>query len=271
MAIKDLFRQQKDGKKEKLVPYGKYMERARITMQQLKEMYEIYALYYENTKFSLFLSDFGNKHGAVLIFHPETHHIVGFSTMALHQFEFGRQRYTFVFSGDTVVQREFWGNRALQSTFMKLLIRLRLQYPLDEFYWLLISKGYKTYLLMANNYYVYYPHFEGKHQHLAPVVEYYCKKFFPDYYNDNSQLLNFGEDYQPLKGEVAPITHNMRLENPKIDYFAKMNPTWQQGTELPCIGYLGWGDLMRYPLRFLSKPVSKGKQDAMAHAKQQGV
>lgn len=249
-------------------PFGKYLERRKISMQQLQEMYAIYAQYYDNTNFPLFLDDFSNKHGAILIFHPKTEQIVGFSTMAIHQFEFGHQRYTFLFSGDTVVKREFWGNRALQATFVKLVMRLRFQYPRDEFYWLLISKGYKTYLLMANNYYVYYPNVEGKHQQLAPVLEYYCKKFFPKYYNEMSHLLNFGEDYQPLKGEVAPITAKMRLDNPKIDYFAKMNPTWEQGTELPCIGYLGWGDIMRYPLRFFSKPTSKGKQDAMSCRKQ---
>lgn len=226
-------------------PFGKYLERRKISMQQLQEMYAIYAQYYDNTNFPLFLDDFSNKHGAILIFHPKTEQIVGFSTMAIHQFEFGHQRYTFLFSGDTVVKR-------------------------DEFYWLLISKGYKTYLLMANNYYVYYPNVEGKHQQLAPVLEYYCKKFFPKYYNKMSHLLNFGEDYQPLKGEVAPITAKMRLDNPKIDYFAKMNPTWEQGTELPCIGYLGWGDIMRYPLRFFSKPISKGKLEARLCNKQGG-
>lgn len=251
---------------------GKYLERAQISQPQLKEMYAIYAQYYENTNFPLFLKDFSNKHGAILIFHPKTARIVGFSTMAVHQFEFGHQRYTFVFSGDTVIEREFWGTRALQASFAKLLIKLRFQYPMDEFYWLLISKGYKTYLLMANNNYTYYPNLENKHQHLAPVVEYYCKKFFPQYYCELTKLLNFGEDYQPLKGDVAPITHQMRIENPKIDYFAQLNPTWEQGTELPCIGYLGWSELMlRYPLRFLTKPVSKGRQEAMIYGKQQGA
>jgi hypothetical protein len=49
----------------------------------------------------------------------------------------------------------------------KLIIKLRVKYPFNEFYWLLISKGYKTYLLLANNYYVYYPNVNGENEHLS--------------------------------------------------------------------------------------------------------
>ena len=244
-------------------PYGKFVEAKKIGLDQLRRMYSIYEQYYENTRFSLFQNDFANKHGAILIFHPETHEIVGFSTIAIHQFNFESQRYTFVFSGDTVIMKEFWGCRALQTTFVKLMIKLRFEHPFDNFYWMLISKGYKTYLLLANNYYVYYPHFKGKHGNLKPIVEHYCKKFFADYFDAKTGLLNFGSDYQPLKGEVAPITERMRRDNPKIRFFENQNPSWEQGTELPCVGEMSWKDLMRYPMRFMSKSVSKGKQEAV--------
>ena len=220
-------------------PQALFIDLADIKPKQVREMYEIYECYYENTAYEIFANDLGNKSGAIMLFHPVTNKVVGFSTMVLHQFEFGRKNYTFLFSGDTVVMREFWGNRALQATFVKLVMKLRFRYPFDELYWLLISKGYKTYLLMANNYYVYYPHFEGKYKSLEPVLRHYLNTFFADYYDQKTGLLNFGEDYQALKGEVAPITDEMRKNSPKIHFFEEKNPTWQQGTELPCIGYLG--------------------------------
>ena len=55
------------------------------------------------------------------------------------------------------------------------MIKLRIKYPFNELYWLLISKGYKTYLLLANNYYVYYPNIKDENQHLSEVVEHYCE------------------------------------------------------------------------------------------------
>lgn len=243
-------------------PYGKYMAKDKVKKHQLHEMFEIYKEYYENTKFSVFEEDFKKKSGAILIFHPKTNKVVGFSTVAIQHFVLDGKKYTTLFSGDTVIEKEFWGTRALQATMLKLLIKLRFTYPLDELYWLLISKGYKTYLLLANNYYVYYPHVKGKHQYLSKVVEHYCQTFFAKYYDKESGLLNFGSDYQPLKGEVAPITNEMRENNPKIRFFEEKNPTWAQGTELPCIGEIAWKDLARYPLRFFTKPTSHGKKEA---------
>jgi hypothetical protein len=244
-------------------PYGKFVESKHISSEQLKTMYAIYEQYYENTRYSIFEADFLKKYGVILILHPVSHEIVGFSTIALNHFNLEGQRYTFVFSGDTVIMKEFWGCRALQSTFLKLMIKLRFEYPFDNFYWMLISKGYKTYLLLANNYYVYYPHFKGKHGNLKPIVEHYCKKYFAEYFDAKTGLLNFGSDYQPLKGEVAPITDRMRRDNPKINFFENQNPSWKDGTELPCVGELSWKSIARYPMRYFTKPTSKGKQEAV--------
>jgi hypothetical protein len=47
------------------------------------------------------------------------------------------------------------------------------------------------------------------------------RKLFGEYYDKEVGLLNFGDDYQPLKGEVAPITEEMRITNPKIDFFER--------------------------------------------------
>lgn len=252
-------------KKRKVMPRGRYVRRENIPQHYLEQMYEIYAQYYANTRISIFLEDFEKKHGAILILHPKKDEIVGFSTVALHQFRLENKNYTFLFSGDTVIKKEFWGCRTLQSTMVKLLLKLRLRYPFDELYWLLISKGYKTYLLLANNYYVYYPHHEGQHSHLKPIVEHYCKTHFGEYFDQHTGLLNFGSDYQPLKADVAPITEQMRAENSKISFFEQQNPTWVHGTELPCIGRLAWQDVMRFPFRLVRKPVSKGKHHAKNH------
>lgn len=243
--------------------YGQYIDREQIDTDRLKAMYSIYEQYYENTKFSIFADDFKNKSGAIVIFNSKTDEIVGFSTVAVQHFYLNGKDYTVLFSGDTVIMKEFWGARTLQSTMLKLMIKLRIRYPFNELYWLLISKGYKTYLLLANNYYAYYPNVMGDNEHLSTVIEHYCENFFGEYYDREVGLLNFGDDYQPLKGEIAPITEEMKVKNPKINFFEEKNPTWTIGTELPCIGRLGWKDLARYPARFITKPTSKGRHEVI--------
>ncbi len=247
--------------------YGKYLSLAQISHRQKEVMYDIYKQYYHNTNFELFLSDFNEKDGAILVFESKSNTIVGFSTVVLNNFDYQGKKYRFIFSGDTVILKEFWGSRALQSTMFKLKVKIRLMYPLEEVYWMLISKGYKTYLLLANNYEVYYPNVDGEHRNLAPIVEEYCKRFYAKFYDNRSGLLNFGEDYQPLKQDIAPITAEMKAKNPKIGFFERMNPTWIKGTELPCVGRFGWKDIARYPVHYLSKQTSVGKFEAIRHRK----
>lgn len=47
--------------------YGQYFEKEQIDTERLKVMYSIYEQYYENTRFSIFVDDFKNKSGAILI------------------------------------------------------------------------------------------------------------------------------------------------------------------------------------------------------------
>lgn len=58
-------------------------------------------------------------------------------------------------------------------------------------------------------------------------------------------LLDFGDDYVRLKGDVADITPELRAANPHIAFFEKVNPTWRRGTEVPCIGACDYESLFR--------------------------
>ena len=56
----------------------------------------------------------------------------------------------------------------------------------------LISKGYKTYLLLANNFHYYYPHPENSYPQLEPIVRHYCEEMFPGCYDAERGVLDFG-------------------------------------------------------------------------------
>jgi hypothetical protein len=243
-------------------PIGEFRPVEKFTEAHLQRMYSIYQKYYENTRFDLFVRDFRKKTGAFLILHPKSRDIVGFSTVMNCDIRVGNKVHHAFFSGDTVIEKEFWGSRALQRSMYRYLLTMKAKHPFDPVYWMLISKGFKTYLLLANNYYSYWPHPDGECQDLKPLVEAYCEQYFGEYYDRQRGLLDFGDDYQPLKGEVAPITDEMRRKTAKIRFFEELNPTWEKGTELPCIGQITWSDILKYVQRFAAKPVSQGKTDA---------
>src|SRR5436190_1193060 len=105
--------------------------------------------------------------------------------------------------------------------------------PGVSLYWLLISKGYKTYMLLASNFVNYHPRHDGVvDPKLAGLVRDYTGALFPGRYDERRGILDFGEGAQRLREEVAPITAEMRLNNPVINYFERSNPGWRVGHEL---------------------------------------
>ena len=67
------------------------------------------------------------------------------------------QPITALFSGDTIVARECWNEQALTQIWGRLALALMDRYPPGTLYWFLISKGYKTYLLLTNNFPTAFP------------------------------------------------------------------------------------------------------------------
>lgn len=238
--------------------YAKYQVISKISVVDIYQMYAIYSKYYENTKWRIFLSDLSKKSGAFIIRRRDNKSIIGFSTVVNYQIRNKKEKSIGVFSGDTIIEKEYWGTRVLQLAFYKYMLGMKLKNPSKNIYWLLISKGFKTYLLMSNNFEKYYPSIDSKHDELSMVVDNYCEELFPEYYDKDSRILDFGNRYQALKEGVADIDDGMLSGHAKISFFEQRNPEWRRGTELPCVGVVDWPLLLGYVKKYLKKPASKG-------------
>jgi hypothetical protein len=97
-------------------------------------------------------------------------------------------------------------------------------------------------------------------------VDSYCERLFADYYCEEKKLLDFGDGYTHLKSDVANITAEMRQTNEKIQFFETCNPTWNRGTELPCIGEINFSLLLSYPFSLWRKKRRKTKTQIAAVA-----
>ena len=249
-------------KNQKNALRASYFPLSRIDVHDIRQMYAVYSQYYERTSWDISLRDLSKKTGAFLIRRKADNRVVGFSTILTNDMDINGRPARGVFSGDTIIEREYWGSRVLQLAFYKFMITEKVRNPGRTIHWLLISKGFKTYLLLANNFQKFYPHPEGKCADLSGVVDAYCREMFPEYYDGNRQILDFGDDYQCLKGDVVEITEAMRRSNARIRFFEDCNPEWRRGTELPCVGIVDWELLRSYAIDFALKPVSMGRVDA---------
>jgi hypothetical protein len=216
-----------------------------VTVTHIRQMYDLYAGFYENTSLDVFLNDLSKKSGVILVTRKADDRVVGFSTQTFFDLKVDGKRVRGIFSGDTIVDPAYWGNNALANTFYRRLVIERIKQPFVPFYWFLISKGYKTYLLLTNNFYNYYPNVRGQDEKYRRITEAYCEQLFPQYFDREKMLLDFGNDYVRLKGDVAEITPELRAANPHIAFFEKVNPTWRRGTEVPCIGACDYESLFR--------------------------
>lgn len=244
-----------DAKPRKRI-YARYCPIRRISVTEIQQMYAVFRQYYEHTDVETFLGDLSKKSGVILIRTRDEKRVVGFSTIVNMTIKQGELRGRGIFSGDTIVEKTYWGTRTLQLAFYRYVIREKIRAPFSPVFWLLISKGYKTYLLLANNFDRYYPHPDNRHRELDKIVEAYCHQLFPGHFDPARGLLDFGETAQCLRGDVAGISDELRDSYPKIRFFETRNPTWQRGTELPCVGVITSRTLTSFALKAIRGPAT---------------
>lgn len=207
-----------------------------LGLRDTARMFQLMQQYYDCVIEDRFLLDLSNKQSVILLRDETEREIQGFSTLRLVRVQAGDKTLRGVFSGDTVIDKRFWGQRELGRAFLRFLFLEKLRHPLDTLYWLLISKGYKTYLMMANNFSEHYPRFERPTpEDKKAVMDAFYLALYPDDYDPTTGLIKVSEESCRLKTGVAAISDALLESNPRIAFFQKANPRWASGVELACI------------------------------------
>lgn len=229
-----------------------------LTPKHIGEMYKVYNKYYGNVTKEVFENDLSSKNHVIVLTDKIDGEIKGFSTILDYHFELGGKKVKGVFSGDTIIEKEYWGGSALQMAFIMYMFKEKIKKPFSPLYWFLISKGYKTYLLMANNFVEHYPRFEEETpSEKKSIMDKFAEKLYPENYDANTGLIKFEGIHDHLKGDVAPITDDMKKKNNRIEFFSKTNSSWQVGSELVCLARFDLGLPFRYPMKTIKKIVNR--------------
>jgi hypothetical protein len=138
--------------------------------------------------------------------------------------------------------------------FGRYLVQVKLQNMLTPVYWFLISKGYKTYLLMTNNFSTHYPRFDKPTPvDFKEICDRYYQQNFSDCYKANEGRIYFNQNKSyHLKTQIADIKPEYRA-NPKIAFFEKINPDWAKGVELACVAEVTLWVPIKYVFKWLRK------------------
>ncbi|NQU18357.1 MAG: hypothetical protein HQ564_09880 [Candidatus Saganbacteria bacterium] len=213
---------------------GTILETKLISKLQKTQMYELMCNYYENLDQKTFQSDLDKKKWA-LILEDKSNKIRGFSTLTVFDFTIDNTPVKGVFSGDTIIHSDYVWELEFQKKWIEFVFNIVKQYPKHKCYWLLISKGYKTYRFLPLYFKEFHPCYDKKTPDFEKkIMDSYAKYLFSDDYDPKSGIVyNRGKRNQ-LRPGVAEISPS-RLKNPHIKFFAEKNPGHKQGDELVCI------------------------------------
>lgn len=230
-----------------------------VSLRTREEMWQLYSAYYSSATRQTFMDDFEQKDHVIILRDSSDGSLQGFSTLQCFGKDVGGKRLYVIYSGDTLITKEYWGQNTLQKAFFRYIIRCKLKHPFSKVYWYLISKGYKTYLLLSRNYPVYWPRYDKPTPAWEKaILDTLGKDKFGDEYFPEKGIIHHDNCPGKLRAHVAPIGEELRRAYPDIDYFAKKNPLHAQGDELCCLGLVCPSMWMFYVGRLLKKVTSKG-------------
>lgn len=224
--------------------HSQILEIDAIDARFCEAMFQLYGSYFEATTRSRFDKDMSNKTHAVLL-HDETGALRGFSTLALYDFQFMETSGQAMFSGDTIVHHEFWGEQALPMAWLELAGTFKGRQPSIPLYWFLIVKGYRTYRYLPLFAKQYYPNYrQATPPMIQSVLDYLTTDRFGDCYNRETGVISFPESMGHLAPQWADVPTSV-AQRPEVKFFLNRNPGYIQGDELACITELCSENLRR--------------------------
>lgn len=222
------------------------LNRGEIDSVRSDEMYTLFTRYFVDHDRKVFDSDLALKDHVILL--ESGSKLVGFSTMQFTREHYKGREIAVLFSGDTIIDSEFWGSGQLETAFLDTALKMRDSLGMPV-YWFLICSGYRTYRYLS----VFMKEFWPRWDRATPpeaqeLLAYLALQRFGDAYDNGIVKLPGGR----LRDGVSPINES-RMKNPHVAFFAQRNPGHLDGHELACLTRLEPGNLSRAGLRVLGR------------------
>lgn len=207
---------------------------ATLSEGERRAMYALYERYYDASSWPLFASDLAGKDRVVTL-RDETGTMQGFSTLAIYQRHFGGAPMRVIFSGDTVVDESHWGQQALAFAWLRLAGALKAERPEVPLYWLLISKGHRTYRYLPAFSRAFHPSPDDAAEGpLCALRDLLARDRFGGNYDAAAGVVRFPESHGHLRGGYADVPEAHR-HRPEVAFFLERNPGYARGDELVCV------------------------------------
>lgn len=219
---------------------GRLVSVGEVTREQRDAMFALMRQHYENVRRDTFDRDLREKRWVIQLL-GAAGELCGFSTQTLLEARVEGRPVTALYSGDTIIARQHWGDSALTHVWGRLALSL-MDTVGGELYWFLISKGYKTYRFLPIFFHEFYPrHDRAATPGAQAVLDALARGRFGAAYDAAAGVVRGGPGKDRLRPGVADLTPE-RLRDPHVAYFARRNPGHASGDELCCLAPLTRGN-----------------------------
>ena len=222
-----------------------------LTSDDSALMYQLMRQCYDNVSQETFTNDLLDKHWVLMIRSVETGKVVGFSTQKLRELEIAGKAYSILFSGDTVVQRKYWGKREILLASACLVDALMQRVRGGKFYWFLISKGYKTYHFLPVLFKEFFPNKDcSTPDEVKQILDYLGTELGGNLFDPQRGVIESQGGWYVLKEDIAEMS-TLRTKDPHAQFFMQLNPGFPSGDELCCLAELNTDNYTNVTLRLL--------------------
>jgi hypothetical protein len=233
--------------------HGSIVPLEQVTEPERDSLFALMVRSYANVRRATFDADLDAKRWVIQLRDPRSDELVGFSTQTLLQVDVNGNVVTALYSGDTVVDRQHWGDPALAHVWGNFALQLVETHEPGSLYWFLTSKGFRTYRFLPLFFREYYPRHDSPTPiHEAAVLTALGRQVGGARYDENAQIIraDSNKDYL-LPGAADP--RDRAIHDSHVRYFIERNPGYARGEELCCVAPLSAENFTRAAYRVIAR------------------
>lgn len=235
-------------------------ERSALQDADVAAMARLFDRYYEGATPGQFKKDLAGKTHVIELRDGDT--LCGFSTLCVDDLDgvAGQPApIRVIFSGDTIIDHTHWGEQALARAFCRFAGATRAADPARPLYWLLISKGHRTYRYLHLFARRYHPSHDGAAESpsLSAIAADVARRRFGQAYDAATGLVRFGASATRLRPRWQDERAASRV-SPAIAYFLRRNPQHALGDELVCLCEMDVANLRSFALNAFREGMTDG-------------
>lgn len=226
---------------------GRVVQRRLLGPRTRDAMFALLRAHFAGVDRATFDRDLEEKRFAILL-EDGLGTLRGFSTMMTYERVVGGRTICVVYSGDTIVERAWWGSPALARTWIAAALQASRAAGTQETYWLLLTSGFRTYRFLPVFFREFYPRFDAETPaETSALIRTLAHERFGRHYDAAAGIVQFARP-QVLTPDLLALPEG-RLPDPHVAFFVDRNPGFVQGDELVCLTKIDAANLTHAGLR----------------------